>query len=167
MQVLHKLKENKNSEVFFMFGLVPYSRRNREVSHGDEFFPMNRIFDNFFNDSFLSEFAKSDYSIRADIKETDKEFLIDAELPGVDKNNIQLQLKDDVLTIGVEQKQENEENNQNYIRKERRYGCFRRSFYVENVNSEGIKASYENGILHISLPKMENERKRDYTIPIN
>ncbi|HEX2927376.1 MAG TPA: Hsp20/alpha crystallin family protein [Ruminiclostridium sp.] len=137
-----------------MFGIVP-SRNNRMQVRGNSF-DIENIFSNFFNDSFMG-FAGIN-SIKADIKENEKEFIVEAEIPGVSKEDIKLDLRDDTLTIAVEQNEESKEERENYIRKERRYGSFSRSFYVENVKNEAVSAKYENGILTIVLPKSETKK---------
>ncbi len=149
-----------------MFGLVPYTRRNRGLANANDLWNLDKIFDSFFNDTFFENALVSNSSIRADIKETEKDYVIDAELPGIDKKDIQLELKDDLLTIGVEQKQETEEKKENYIRRERRYGSLKRSFYVENVDNANIAADYKDGILKITLPKKEVSEPKNYKIPI-
>jgi HSP20 family protein len=125
-------------EVLLMFGLVPYIRRNTGLTKRGDIWGIDRLFDDFFNDSFFGRWVNT--PVRADIRETENEWLIDAELPGVDKNDIQIDLNDGLLTISVEQKKEVNEENENYIRRERAYGNYKRSFYVEDVKEEDIKA---------------------------
>jgi len=137
-----------------MFGLVPF--RNNKISDRGNFFDVPSIFNDFFNDSV---FGFGDFhSIRADIKENEKEYIIEAEIPGVKKEDIKLDLRDDRLTISVERSEETKEERSNYIRRERRYGSISRSFYVENVKNEDVTAKYENGILSIVLPKSETKK---------
>ncbi len=134
-----------------MFGITPYNRRNPNLMS---------IFDDFFNESFFSPLLGTENPIRADIRETEKEYVVDAELPGVEKENIKLDLRDDVLTISVEHNQEINDERENYIRKERRVGKFSRSFHVENVKNEAVTAKYNNGVLTVTLPKEEGKVKR-------
>lgn len=133
-----------------MFGIVPF--RNNKIQRGG-LSDIESMFNDFFNDSFIGFSGIN--SIRADVKETEKEFIIDAEIPGVNKEDIKLDLRDDRLTISVEKSEESNEERDNYIRKERRYGSTSRSFFVDNVNHEAVTAKYENGILSIVLPKSE------------
>ncbi len=137
-----------------MFGIVPF--RNNKIQERGSLLDIENMFNSFFNDSFLGFTGGN--PIRADIKENEKEFIVEAEIPGVVKEDIKLDLKDDTLTIAVEQNQESKEERDNYIRKERRYGSFSRSFYVENVKNEDVSAKYENGILTIVLPKSETKK---------
>ncbi len=136
-----------------MFGIVPF--RNHKIQERG-LLDIENMFNSFFNDSFLG--LSGGNPIRADIKENEKEFIVEAEIPGVAKEDIKLDLRDDRLTIAVEQNQESKEEKDNYIRKERRYGSFSRSFYVENVKNEDVSAKYENGILTIVLPKSETKK---------
>ena len=137
-----------------MFGIVPF--RNNKVQERASLLNIDSIFNDFFNDSFIG-FAGTN-SIRADIKETEKEFIIDAEIPGANKEDIKLDLRDDRLTISVERNEETKEERDNYIRKERIFGSCSRSFYVENVKQEDVTAKYENGILSVVLPKSETKK---------
>lgn len=149
-----------------MFGLTPYNRRSNGIAGRNDFFDMRSIFDNFFDDPFRSAFFGSGNPIKADIRETEKEYIIDAEMPGVRKEDIKLDLRDDTLTISVEHNEEVNEEKENYIRKERRFGSFSRSFYVENVKHEDVSAKYNDGILTVNIPKAEagKERKRKIEI---
>ena len=147
-----------------MFGLTPYNKRG--LSSRNDIFDMRSIFDSFFEDPFRSAFFGASNPIKADIKENEKEYIIDAEIPGVKKEDIKLDLRDDTLTISVEHNEETNEERDNYIRKERRFGSFSRSFYVENVRHEDVTAKYENGILSVSIPKSEAGKERKSKIDI-
>lgn len=137
-----------------MFGIVPF--RNNKLQGRTSIFDMDSIFNDFFNDS---AFGFSGINpIKADVKENEKEYIIEAEIPGAKKEDIKLDLRDDRLTISVESSQESKEERENYIRRERRVGAFSRSFYVENVRHEDVSAKYENGILAVVLPKSEVKR---------
>ena len=146
-----------------MFGLVAFSRRNANLAKRNDFFWLDRFFEDFFNDPFFSRWSTP---MRADIRETDKEWIIDAELPGVDKNSINIEVNDGYLTISVEQNEELNEERENYVRRERSYGSFSRSFYLNNVKEEDIKAVYKDGILTITLPKAKPDNKRKIQVDI-
>ncbi|MGI6776508.1 MAG: Hsp20/alpha crystallin family protein [Acetivibrionales bacterium] len=147
-------------------GLVPFNRRGADIARRCDPWGFRNMFEDFFSDSFLPTFFSDSYPIRADIRETDKEFIIDAEIPGVKKEDIKLDLRDNVLTIGVEHNEETTEERKDYIRKERRYGAFSRSFNVENINQEDISAKYDNGILTITLPKSDDRKESGKRIDI-
>lgn len=149
-----------------MFGLVPFGRRNGEIARKGDIDDLRSVFDDFFNDSFLTGFTSAGAPIRADIRETEKEYIIEAEIPGVNKGDIKLELRDDILTISTERREETNEERNNYIRKERRYGSYSRSFHVENVKNEETAAKYDNGVLTVTLPKLENARIGKHNIEI-
>ncbi len=144
-----------------MFDLVPFGKRERDLMRG--FFGKDMM-DGFFNNDV---FFASHSGIRADIKENDKEYIVDAEIPGVDKESIEVELKDNYLTISANHNEEVNVEKENYIRRERKVGRISRSFYVENVKNEEVKASYNNGILNLILPKSKEQKPKGYKIDIN
>ena len=77
--------------------------------------------------------------MKVDIKESDDKYLLEAELPGVNKDDINIEIRNDIITISVERNEEIKEERENYIRRERRYGSFRRSFPVEDVEQDKIR----------------------------
>ena len=147
-----------------MFSLVPFTRRNAGLTKGNDFWSMDKFFNDFFNDSFFS--FQGNIPVRADVRETENEWLIDAELPGVDKKDIQVDLTDGYLTISVERNNETNEEKDNYIRRERTYGSFKRCFYVDDVKEDEIKASYKDGIQSLTVPKAKPEKKQGVKIDI-
>lgn len=111
------------------------------------------VFENMFSDSF---FKGNNNYMRTDVKEVDDNYVLDMELPGFNKDNIQIQLKDGYLNISATKSTNNDETDSqgNIIRQERYSGSCSRSFFVgEDIKPEDIKASYDNGELKISLPK--------------
>lgn len=121
------------------------------------------LFDAFFSDS---AFRDNKHLMRTDIKENENGYELDVEMPGFSKENINLSLNDGYLTIEGEVKREEDEN-KHYIRRERFYGSVTRSYYVgKNVTEEDINASFNNGILSISLPKVEAKEKTKKMISI-
>ena len=145
-----------------MFDLVPFRNRSRrDVAERNED-PFNSLVSDFFGD--VMDFAGR--SFRADIKESDEEYTIEAEMPGMKKEDIGLEIDDDYLTISAEHKEEKEEKNDNYIRRERRQGRYTRSFYLENVDQDDINAEYDGGILKVHLPKVEKTPVKKRTIEI-
>lgn len=98
-----------------MFNLIPYSRKNGGITRKDDWFGIDRFFDDFFRDPFFARVSSMTTPIRADVRETDKEYIVEAELPGVNKEDIVIDLHDDVLTLGVDIRQEKNEENDGYI----------------------------------------------------
>lgn len=104
--------------------------------------------------------SKAFSGIKVDVQETDKEYTIEADLPGIAKEDIHLDLVDNYLLIDVEQKQEANQENKSYVRKERSYMSSRRSIYLANPKKEGIDAKLENGVLVIHVPKETEPQKK-------
>ncbi|MEQ8338272.1 MAG: Hsp20/alpha crystallin family protein [Cyclobacteriaceae bacterium] len=121
------------------------------------------FFDRFFNDD---HFNGNSYSPTVDVAETEKEFEIQFHLPGMKKENININVDNDRLTVSGERKFENEKKEKNYHKVESHYGTFSRSFYLpDTVNAEKIDASYKDGILTVTVPKdVKKESKRTISI---
>ena len=118
----------------------------------------NRFFDDFFKAPFWSntESGANTRIMKTDVQETDTEYVIAMDLPGFNKDNIQVELKDGYLTISATKSSSDEEQYENgkYIRKERFEGSCKRSFYIgEYANEENVKASFNNGVLKLEVPK--------------
>ena len=130
-----------------MFGMLPFERSN------DNMFD---TFDNFARDFFRSS-NTSLPAFRTDIREVDGKYVLEAELPGFNKEDISLDVKDGILTITAEHKESSEKKDEkgNYLRRERRYGSFTRSFDITGIDEAGITASYNNGVLELNLPKAQ------------
>ena len=115
------------------------------------------LFDDFMDDFMMNRGARSVQNvIKTDIKETDDSYELKIEMPGYRKEDVKAQLKDGYLTISAETDNSSEEKNEEgkYIRRERYTGAVSRSFFVgKDLTEEDIRARFENGILHIALPK--------------
>ena len=133
-----------------MFGLTPFSRNNLSRNNDDNF---NRMIDNFFNDSWMLPFRNYSETFKMDVKENENEYILDAELPGVKKEEIKLELNDGNLIIMVRREENVDESKDNYIHKERRLSSMQRSVYLPNVKNDGVTAKFEDGILKISISK--------------
>jgi HSP20 family protein len=121
------------------------------------FAAIDRVFDDVFRDVMpSSNTGFNPNAMRVDISEDDKNIYIEAELPGMKKEDVKVTIEDGVLMIRGERKQETEEKKKNYHRVERVYGSFSRAFALgENIDKDKIEAKYEDGVLHLTLPKME------------
>ena len=142
-----------------MFGITPYEHKKNQLSTSRP----RDIFDYFFGDDFMPAFASGFTSnFNADIRDLGKEYVIEAEMPGLTKDDIKLDLNGDILTIAAEKREDASEDNGNYIRRERRYGSYSRSFRFEDIRQDEINAKFENGILRVTLPKqvVSNEKKK-------
>jgi HSP20 family protein len=132
---------------------------------------MQRDMDNLFNaitkHPTSKESETTTWSPSCDVKETDSSFVIHAELPGVKKEDIHLELQDGVLTISGEKKQEKKEENEKWHRVERFYGSFQRKMKVpEGVTEENTKAKFNNGVLEVEFPKPVKSLPEKKFIPI-
>jgi HSP20 family protein len=128
---------------------------------------INRLFNATFerssDDSSLSAWAPS-----VDIYETEHELVVKADLPDVDPKDLDIQVENNILTIRGERKFEKKVNEENYLRVERSYGSFARSFTLANtVNSDAIKAGYQNGVLTLTVPKREEAKPKQIKVNVN
>lgn len=146
-----------------MFEMVPSRKNNRlkrKGNYGDTFV------DEFFDDNFFSP-ALMNNSFNVDVKETENSYLIEADLPGVNRESIDLDYENNYLTISAKRDSTVEEKGDNYVRRERRYGELKRSFYVDNVEENKIDAVFSDGVLKITLPKQEKVRPNKRKIDIH
>ena len=128
-----------------MFGMIPFDRRDSSLFD---------MLDNF-ERNFFGSSNNTASSFRTDIRDEGDKFVLEAELPGFKKEDIKLDLKDGILTISAQHSQESEEKQNSYIRRERRYGSFSRSFDVSGIQEDHITAAYNNGVLELTLPKAQ------------
>lgn len=133
-----------------MFGLIPFRRRNNEEDVDNLFMSL----DEFFNDGFV--FPKEG-KFKVDIRDTKRAYKIDAELPGMDKEDIELDYDNNYLMIRAKRDEETKVEEESYIRQERYSGEFVRRFYLDNVDEKNIKARFKNGVLQITLPKLKEK----------
>lgn len=147
-----------------MFGLIPF--RNHSTSEFGGTF--ENFLSDFFNDDFFTSMGMTEgmKKFSADVRETDNEYLVCAELPGVNKSDISLDFKNNNLIIRAKREEVHDDSKDNYIRKERSYGEFSRSFYFDNVKEDKICAKFENGELKIILPKEHKTEEKSSRIYI-
>lgn len=139
-----------------MFGLTPYhSRRNQMQNRAYNPFDLDRVFESFFNDSVFPSYFRQSGLMKVDIRDEGDAYLLEADLPGVKKDQVNIDIEDGNLTISVNQEEETEEKRENYICRERRASALRRSFSLDNIDSDKISAKMENGLLMLRLPKLE------------
>ena len=140
-----------------MYGLTPYRRRR------------NQLANHFLNDDLFRSFFGNDAyggSISIDVKDEKEKFLVEAEMPGIKKEQIKIDVHDGILTISANEEHEENVENQNYVYRERRTGSISRSLSLDNIKEDEITAKYENGILRIDLPKADPEKSINRTIDI-
>src|SRR3984957_5532760 len=128
-------------------------------------------FNRLFNESFRNEAEESALTTWAptvDIYETPNELVVKADLPDVNEKDIDVRVENNLLTIRGERKFEKSVSEENYLRVERTYGSFSRSFSLPNtVNPEAIRAEYKNGVLTVNLPKREESKPRQVKVQVN
>jgi HSP20 family protein len=116
--------------------------------------------------AFPSEISGPEWP-RVDMEETDEAIRLTAELPGVDKDNIDISVTDETITIKGEKKQEEEKKGKGYYKLERSYGSFQRSFYLPcEVEADEVNATFKNGVLTIALPKSPAAKESVKKIPV-
>ena len=139
-----------------MFGITPFDRRDYD------------LFDAFhdFGKSFFANSATKAFS--TDIKDNGDNYELNAEMPGFEKEDIAIDINDGYLTIKAEHKNESEDKDDkgNFIRRERYYGSYSRSFDIADVDSERIEASYKNGVLKLIMPKKALEARQPKRLEI-
>jgi len=145
-----------------MFDLMPFD--NQRAKSNDL---MEKFFDftpaTFFNDFMEMKGA----NFKTDIKEEEDSYILEAELPGLEKDDITIETEKNYLTIRVDKEESFEDKKDNFLHRERRTGSYQRSFKFNNVDIEQISAEYNNGILEINLPKLEQKRTTRKKIDIN
>ncbi len=129
--------------------LVPYTRRN-SVSTFNPFHDFDELERAFFSDRSLGEF-------KTDIRDNGDSFVLEADLPGFNKDDIHVDLSDNSLTITAERHSDYEQKDKkgNYVRCERSYGSYARSFNTDGIDTANIKAAYTDGVLRLTLPKQQ------------
>ena len=133
-----------------MFELTPFVRKNHPAQAYNPFRDLDEFERSFFGRNDVAEF-------KTDITENEKEYVLEAELPGFKKEDIHLSLNGDTLSIQAERHSdwEKEENKKQYVRCERSYGKYTRSFDVTGIDTDHIQASYTDGVLTLNLPKKQ------------
>ncbi|MBD3271651.1 MAG: Hsp20 family protein [Elusimicrobia bacterium] len=130
---------------------------------------LNELSDSFLNDFFSMRGDKeASWMPHVELSETEKDYTVKTELSGVDKKDIQVSFEDGILTIKAEKKLEKEQTKRNYHYSELRYGQFQRSVSIPSAaRQDQIKASFTNGLLEITLPKVEETKKESKSIKID
>lgn len=128
-----------------MFGMIPFDRSERNL-----FNYLDQMERNFWDGSISDTMQ-----FRCDVQDKGDNYLLEAELPGFDANDINIDLEGNRLTISAQRDEstENKAEDGSYLRRERKFGAFSRSFDVSAIDTDHIDASYKNGVLELSLPK--------------
>ncbi|MEN6593522.1 MAG: Hsp20/alpha crystallin family protein [Clostridiaceae bacterium] len=136
-----------------MFELVPYGRK-RAVAWYNPFEELDEMQRRFSSLNF-GEAAITDF--KTDIRDNGDSYLLEADLPGFKKEDISVDIEGETLTIRAERTEEKEEKDGkgNFVKRERSYGSFSRSFDMTGIRTEDVSAAYENGVLKLNLPKKQ------------
>ena len=135
-----------------MSGLIPFNRKRQDfLNTGFEDF--QNMLDDFFTEGWPIRRSLASDTFKIDVQDNQNEYIVEAEMPGVQKEEIDLSLDDGKLSISVKKEESKEENEKNYIHKERRYCSMSRTIFLKDANPEGINAKLDNGVLKISVPK--------------
>ncbi len=139
---------------YIMFGMIPFTREESNLWN-----EWNNLEKSLFGGVAGGQF-------RCDIKEEDDKYVMEAELPGFQKEDISVDVQDGRLTITARHNSEKEDKKDNYLRRERSYGSYCRSFDLSGIDAGGITASYNNGVLELKLPKEQAKLPQKHTIAI-
>ena len=134
-----------------MFELIPFDRHIRSAASFDPFRMLDEM------DRRLMTSVPAVTAFRTDVLDTGDAFKLESELPGFKKEDIKIDIENDCLTISAERKSETKDEKDNYVKRERVYGSFSRSFDVSGITVDGIEAAYTDGVLTVTLPKKAAE----------
>lgn len=143
-----------------MFDLVPFERRSENLFN---------TFDRMFGDSFFGGMEEQFAPCRTDIIDQGDKFVLKADMPGFRKEDIQINIQGGELTITAKRSEDSgdQDSKSSYIRRERRYSALSRSFGLDGIDASKITAGYDNGVLHLDLPKLKEVQPESTTIKIN
>lgn len=139
-----------------MFNVIPYRSNHNMAPRG--------FFDDFTGDFFKPLFdslgmTRPEQAMKVDVKDEDDRFILEADMPGVSKDNLRVEVTNGMLTISAnyDEKKEEKGEDDRYVYRERRCGSMRRSFNVEGIREENITAEFKDGVLKLTLPKQEQK----------
>ena len=133
------------------------------IPRKNDFLPAVDLFDRFFDDLNVYDLFGEDtkWVPAFDISETNKEYIVTAEMPGIDVKDVDIALTEGILSVKGEKRNETEDKGEDYHRIERRYGSFHRSFRIPGrVESDKVDATYKDGILKLTLPKVKDSETK-------
>jgi HSP20 family protein len=142
----------KVKELLIMAGLIPYNRKKSDLMNTG-FNDFQNMLDDFFADSWPFRRSLLGDTFKIDVQDNANEYVVEAELPGIQKKEIGLSLDDGKLRISVNKVENVDDKTKNYIHRERRYTSMVRSLALADSDAEGISAKLEEGVLTIVIPK--------------
>jgi len=134
-----------------MAGLVPFNRRGRDLA--------NSGFEDFYYlmDDFFTPRSLERSTFKIDVQDEEKQYVIEAELPGIKKEELGLDLEDGRLTISVNHEENTEDKQKNFLHRERRVTSMSRAIYLADADADGIKAKMDNGVLTVTVKKQDKQ----------
>jgi len=143
-----------------MFEIIPFGRRDRDLF---------KMFDEFEKSFFGHQpsVSATAVSFRTDVSDKGDSYLLEAELPGFNKEDIAVDVSEGVLTISANRSSEKEDSGKDYVYRERRCGSFKRSFDLSGIDAEGISGEYKDGVLALKLPKEKEQKPESRRIELN
>lgn len=137
-----------------MYGLVPVHRRG-SVAINNRFPDVLDMFDDFFNDGLALRRAVAFDSFKVDVQDNEDGYVVEAEIPGVTKDELDVDLRDNRLTVSVNREESVDEEGKNYVHRERRRTSMTRTLMLPDASSDGVEAKLNEGVLTIAVPKIK------------
>jgi len=147
-----------------MFSMIPY-RSNRSLRTRDD---ERDLFNPFADDFFRAFFGDERYMVnmKVDVEDKGDHYLLEADLPGIDRENLRVDVDNGIMTITAEVKKENDEKKKNYVCHERRWGTSSRSFNLDGIDENNITGEFKDGVLKLTLPKQAEAKATSRKIEI-
>ncbi len=138
-----------------MSGLIPFNRKRGDLMNigFDDF---SNMLDDFFTDNWPTQRSLAGDTFKIDIQDSENEYIVEAELPGVKKEDIEITLNEGRLNLSVKKEEVTESKNKRYIHRERKYSQMSRSILLADASDVGVQAKLDEGVLTITIPKREN-----------
>lgn len=142
-----------------MFSMIPYrSNRHVAVRNNENYFNpfSDDFFRAFFGDDFANGMLSAERPLKVDVRDEGDHYLLEADMPGMSRENVHVDVNDGVLTISTEVNENKEKKEDgHYVYRERRYGKSSRSFNLDGIRDQDITAEFKDGVLKLNLPKLE------------
>ncbi|KAF5088781.1 Acid shock protein [anaerobic digester metagenome] len=135
-----------------MTALIPFNRKRNDLMNTG-FNDFQNMLDDFFADGWPMRRSLAGDTFKIDLQDNEKEYIVEAELPGFQKNEISLSLEEGRLQIAVKKEETKEETDKNYVHRERKYTAMTRNVFLADAASDDIKAKLTDGVLTITVPK--------------
>ena len=149
-----------------MFEVTPYRQKPEHQRNALSKFARHFLSDDF--EALFDHINTFPSSFRIDLRENDDHYVLEADLPGIQKEDISLHYENNYLMISAKRNEMQEiENEKAYVHRERHFGQFQRNFYIDNIREDKISAQFNHGVLTVTLPKADTRRVKQGNIPIH